>query len=52
MADILSGKSRFKGNKNAPIRRIKDSTKDDIAASVDSENYDIKDIEEKIKRHR
>ena len=53
MADIISGKSRFDGNRNAPIKKIVSVNSQDMAAT--SERDDVLDesvVRAKIRRHR
>ena len=54
MADIISGKSRFNGDKNAPVRRII-SINNETAAASESPDEDVLDEEEvrrRIRRHK
>ena len=45
MADIISGKSRFNGNKNAPVRRII-SINNETAAASELPDEDVLEEEE------
>lgn len=47
MADIISGKSRFNGNKNAPIHKVVN-----IANPNASEELDEQTVQRKIRNHR
>lgn len=47
MADIISGKSRFNGNKNAPIHKVVN-----IANPDASEELDEQTVQRKIRNHR
>src|SRR5574344_475709 len=54
MADIISGKSRFNGNKNAPVRRIISINNETAAASElpDEDVLDEEEVRRRIRRHK
>ena len=47
MADILSGKPRFNGDKNAPIRKIVQKDSEDS-----NDIYTEEEIRQKVRQHR
>lgn len=53
MADIISGKSRFDGDRNAPIKKIVNINSQDMAATTEQDDVlDESVVRAKIRRHR
>lgn len=53
MADIISGKSRFNGDRNAPVKKVININRETAASAEDSEDVlDEAAVRRKIRRHK
>ena len=53
MADIISGKSRFNGDRNAPVRKVISINSQAAASLEQSEDVlDDETVKRKIRRHK
>lgn len=52
MADIISGKSRFNGDRNAPVKKIVNINKETAASNESEDVLDEAVVRRKIRRHK
>ena len=53
MADIISGKSRFNGDRNAPVKKVISINREMAASTEDNEDVlDEATVKRKIRRHK
>ena len=53
MADIISGKSRFNGDRNAPVKKVISINREMAASTEDNEDVlDEAAVKRKIRRHK